>query len=159
MYALRGGMGRLGVFVVALACAPYVPPAFAASGARYCAGAAGRQAAAPVPRGLESSVAKAFGISVEMARDGAAVRCAGGKLMACWVGANLDCGKANIHRSLLGASAYCRSHPGSDFIPMVATGHDTIYHWRCIGRGAVAGAPKRAVDPHGYIVDNWKEIP
>jgi hypothetical protein len=79
--------------------------------------------------------------------------------MACWVGANLDCGRANVHRSLLGANAYCREHPGADSIPMVATGHDTIYDWHCEGHRAVAGKANRAVDAEGYIAENWREAP
>ncbi|HEY1944302.1 MAG TPA: hypothetical protein VGH40_19500 [Roseiarcus sp.] len=142
--------------LAALACAVFAPPAFAGDGAAYCAD--GRhQVASAVPAALQPNVAKAFGISVEMARDAATVRCVGGKLMACWVGANLDCGRANVHRSLLGANAYCREHPGSDSIPMVATGHDTIYDWRCDGRRAVAGKANRAVDASGYIAENWRE--
>ena len=142
--------------LVALACVAFTPPAFAGDGAAYCAN--GRhQVASAVPGALQPSVAKAFGISVEMARDAATVRCADGKLMACWVGANLDCGRANPHRSLLGANAYCREHPGSDSIPIVATGHDTIYDWRCDGRRAVAGKANRAVDAFGYIAENWRE--
>jgi hypothetical protein len=156
--AFAVGVSLAGVFIMTLACAASVRPAFAASGARYCAAGAGRQSAAPVPGQLQSIVAKAFGISVDMARDGAVVRCDGGRLKACWIGANLDCGQANLHRSLPGASAYCRDHPGSDFIPMVATGHDTIYNWRCAGRRAVAGKPNRLVDAHGYIAGNWREI-
>ncbi len=158
MRALSGGTGLAGVFVAALACAAAAWPAFAAGGVGYCAAGAGRQSAAPVPKELQSAVAKAFGISVDQARH-AKVRCAGGRLMACWVGANLDCGKANVHRRLVGASAWCRDHPGSESIPMVATGHDTIYDWRCEGRRAVAGKPNRALDARGYIVDNWKRLP
>jgi hypothetical protein len=64
-----------------------------------------------------------------------------------------------VHRSLLGANAYCREHPGSDSIPMAATGHDTIYDWRCEGHRAVAGKANRAVDAQGYVADNWREAP
>ena len=156
MRALLGFMALIGL--VALACAAFTPPAFAASGAVYCADG-GHRIASVVPAALQPNVAKAFGISVEMARDAATVRCVGGKLMACWVGANLDCGRANVHRSLLGANAYCREHPGSGSIPMVATGHGTIYDWRCDGRRAVAGKANRAVDAFGYIAENWREAP
>jgi hypothetical protein len=157
MRALAGGMALLGA--VALADAASVRPALAVSGAAYCAAGAGRQAAVPVPRELEPLVAKAFDISVDMARAAASVRCVGDKLMACWVGANLNCGKANASRSLPGASAYCRDHPGSAFIPMSATGHDTIYDWRCVGGRAVAGKTNLTVDALGYVADNWKEVP
>ncbi len=146
------------VGLVALACTAVAPPAFAGDSVAYCADGRHHVASA-VPVTLRPNVAKAFGISLEMAREEAVVRCVDGKLMACWVGANLDCGRANPHRSLLGANAYCRDHPGSDSIPMVATGHDTIYDWRCEGRRAVAGKANRAVDAAGYIADNWREAP
>ena len=152
---VRAGL-MAGFGLAVLVCAVFAPPAFAEDGAAYCAD--GRhQVASAVPAALQPNVAKAFGISVEMARDAATVRCVGGKLMACWVGANFDCGRANVHRSLLGANAYCREHPGSDSIPMVATGHDTIYDWRCDGGRAVAGKANRAVDAFGYIAENWRE--
>jgi hypothetical protein len=154
-----GGVGLLGLAGFALMCGASVGHAFAADGARYCATGVGRHIAVRVPKRLEQSVAAAFGISVDVARQGAFVRCANGKLMACFVGANLDCGKANTHRSLLGATAYCRDHPDADPIPMFATGHDTIYDWRCDGRHAVAGKTNRAVDALGYIAGNWKELP
>jgi hypothetical protein len=154
-----GSWGLPGALALAIGFVAPVPPAFAADGARACAsGAVGRVAVA-VPKRLEPLVAEAFGISADQARESAYVRCAGAKLMACWVGANLDCGKANLHRSLLGANAYCRDNPGSDSIPMAATGHDTIYDWRCEGKRAVAGKANRAVDAEGYIADNWRELP
>ncbi len=156
MRALSGFMVLTGL--VALACAAVAPPVHAEDRAAYCADGRHRVAAA-VPEALRPNVAKAFGISLEMARAAAVVRCVDGKLMACWVGANLDCGRANVRRSLLGANAYCREHPGSDSIPMVATGHDTIYDWRCDGRRAVAGKANRAVDAFGYIAENWRQAP
>lgn len=148
-----------GLLAVALICAASVQPGLAAGGARYCAAGTVGRIAMTVPKRLEPLVAEAFDITADQARESAYVRCAGAKLMACWVGANLDCGKANVHRSLLGANAYCRDNPGSDSIPMAATGHDTIYDWRCDGKRAVAGKANRAVDAEGYIADNWKELP
>ena len=133
-------------------------PASAASGAAFCASGAGPRAPVPVPKDLEAAVAKTFGLPVELVRRGAFVRCAGGRLLACAIGANLNCGKANTRRSLSGASEYCRANPGADFIPMFATGHDTIYAWRCAGRRAVAGKALVTVDAHGYDAGNWKEI-
>ena len=127
-----------------------------AHAANYCARAAGRGEAAPTPAVLAAEVGATFGISPSMAREAAMVRCVGTKLLACYIGANLNCGKADQRRSLAGASAYCRENPGSESIPMVATGHDTIYQWRCAGRRAVAGKAILAVDRQGYIVENWK---
>jgi hypothetical protein len=74
------------------------------------------------------------------------------------VGANLNCAKANTRRSLPGASEFCRANPDAAIIPMAATGHDTIYAWRCVGRRAVAAKTVVAVDPDGYDAGNWKEV-
>jgi hypothetical protein len=78
--------------------------------------------------------------------------------MACTVGANLDCDKADTRRALPGATAWCRDNPGATGIPMAATGRATIYEWSCKGRRAVAGKVAMPIDPQGYIADNWKEI-
>jgi hypothetical protein len=74
------------------------------------------------------------------------------------IGANLNCGKANARRSLPGASEFCSANPNADMIPMAATGHDTIYAWRCSGKRAVATNAVVAVDPEGYDAGNWKEV-
>ncbi len=111
-----------------------------------------------VPAQLTAAVARAFQIDEASTRDAAFVRCAGRKLMACYTGANLNCFKADKRRTLPGASAWCRDHPGSKGIPMAATGHDTIYDWSCEGSRAVAGEAVLAADQQGYIAANWKEI-
>jgi hypothetical protein len=111
-----------------------------------------------VPTDLIGAVATAFQIDNDAVRKAAFVRCAGPKLMGCYIGANLDCDKAETSRSLAGATAWCRGNPGSKIIPMSATGHDTIYEWSCKGRHAVAGKAMVTVDPQGYIADNWREI-
>jgi hypothetical protein len=140
---------------VAVGFAP-PPPAFAASA--YCLGGPGRQVAQKVPEALLAAVAKTFEIGPDEARAAAFVRCVGSRLMACWIGANLDCDKADTRRSLQGAADWCDQHPGADNVPMVATGHDTIYDWRCVGRRAVAGRILSPVDAQGYIADNWREL-
>jgi hypothetical protein len=114
---------------------------------------------AKVPVNLVSAVAKAFQIDDGAVRAAAYVRCVGPKLMGCYIGANLDCFKAETRRTLPGATAWCSANPGSQIIPMAATGHDTIYEWSCNGRHAVAGKAMATVDPQGYIAENWKEIP
>ena len=150
------GSGVLGVAFGVVAC---VSPqrAARAGGVAYCAGEASRQVAQKVPAALAPAVATALDISPDVA-GAAVVRCVGARLMACWVGANLDCGKADIRRALPGATAFCRQNPGADGVPMAATGHATIYDWRCVGPRAVAGKIIAPVDPQGYIADNWKEV-
>jgi hypothetical protein len=119
---------------------------------------AGPRSPVPVPKNLEADVAGTFGLTVDLVRGGAFVRCAGVRLLACVVGANLNCGKANKRRSLPGASEFCRANPDAQIIPMAATGHDTIYTWRCVGRRALAAKTVVAVDPDGYDAGNWKEV-
>jgi hypothetical protein len=113
---------------------------------------------AKVPAGLVAAVAAAFNIDKSEVPNTAFVRCAGATLIGCYVGANLDCDRANTRRVLPGATAWCRSNPDAANIPMVATGHDTVYEWSCKGKRAIAGRQVMQVDPHGYIADNWKVI-
>lgn len=110
-----------------------------------------------IPADLVQAVAKTFHIDDSAARNASFVRCAGSKLMGCYVGANLDCDTADTRRKLPGATAWCRTSPGSQIIPMSATGHDTIYEWTCKGGRAVTAKAVMHVDPRGYIVENWKE--
>ncbi|HTV27181.1 MAG TPA: hypothetical protein VMF32_05325 [Xanthobacteraceae bacterium] len=129
----------------------------AAAAPAYCPNPA-HSRPAKVPPSLVSAVAAAFNVDKGAAPNTAFVRCVGPKLLGCYVGANLDCDKANTRRVLPGATAWCRQNPGATNIPMVATGHDTIYEWSCSGTRAVAGRQVMKVDPQGYIADNWKEI-
>ena len=149
-----------GAIVAALAfgAPPSACPASAASGAAFCSSGAAPRAPVPVPRQLEAMVARAFDIPVDLVRDGGFVRCAGTRLLACVIGANLNCGKVNARRSLPGASEFCRANPDADVVPMAATGHDTVYDWRCVGGRAVATKTVVAVDRQGYDAGNWKEI-
>jgi hypothetical protein len=133
-------------------------PASAAVDLAICASGGGPRTPVPVPKDLRAAVASTFGLPVDVVRSGAFVRCAGDKLRACLVGANLNCGKVNTRRSLPGARAFCRANPGADNIPMFATGHDTVYAWRCVGQRAVATKTVVAVDPYGYDAANWKEV-
>jgi hypothetical protein len=128
-----------------------------ASADPYCPNPA-HTSPAKVPPDLVPAVAKTFAIDSTTVSNGAFVRCVGNKLMACAVGANLVCDKADQRRDLPGATAWCRDNPRSDSIPMVATGHATIYEWSCKRRRAVAGKIVVTVDPQGYIAENWKEV-
>jgi hypothetical protein len=149
--------GAVPVFTVLLACAMSVTTRQAYAAHAYCPNPAHARPA-KVPPDLVPAVAAAFHIDSNAVPNTAFVRCMGAKLMACYVGANLDCDKANTRRALPGATAWCRDNPGARNIPMFATGHDTIYEWSCEGRRAVAGKQVMKVDSRGYIADNWKEI-
>jgi len=123
------------------------------SGAPLCPGLFGVQ---PAPPALQARIAQAFGIAAEAARN-SVVRCDGARLLACAAGANLNCGFADMRRELPGATEYCKANAEADFIPMFATGHATIYNWRCSGGHATPGKVVVTVDPQGYDAGNWKE--
>lgn len=86
-------------------------------------------------------------------------RCVSGKVLACVYGANIPCGsKANTSRKpTVGIRDYCRQNPGSDFVPMVVTGHETSVSWAC--RGSVPYVTRSAaVDAQGYQKSFWKTV-
>lgn len=130
-------------------------------GAR-CAKIGNDDKAKPIPAALVAQARQIFGFSKEtpnaFIRNGTSYRCMGGKAWLCNVGANLVCGKANASKSLPGAAAFCKDNPGSDMIPMAATGHDTIYEWKCVGPNAQIVRQIVAVDPRGFIAENWKPL-
>lgn len=127
--------------------------------APYCPNPA-HQRPHKVPPQLVARVAKALHITnMKFVRGTTSVRCDGATLMACSIGANLICGKADTSRRNRGASAWCHDHPGDKIIPLSATGHATIYDWSCVGRRAVAGKALATVDRHGYIAGNWTKVP
>ncbi|MBG0810034.1 hypothetical protein IY145_11660 [Methylosinus sp. H3A] len=134
-------------------------PAAASAGpsAQLCAAGA-RSAPHEAPASLSPAIRRAFGLASDFPVGAAYYRCSGGRTLACVVGANLPCFKANKARSLPGATQYCRENPGSDFIPMVATGHDTIYEWKCVGKTARAGKQVAPLDGEGYFEENWKKV-
>jgi len=147
-----------GLLLIALSA---IGPAAAAPDARlsaeYCRSAANSQAMA-VPDALAPAVAKAFGLDEQAVRGASYYRCAGGRLLACAVGANLPCGKADVRRRLQGADEYCRQNSGSAFIPMAVTGHDTIFTWRCAGAVAAPGRPIERLDGQGFVARTWKRL-
>ena len=86
-------------------------------------------------------------------------RCADGAVLACLYGANIPCdAKADTSRTPTAAiSDYCRQNPGSDFVPMYVTGHETVISWACHGADpAVVSAG--AVDAQGYAKAFWEPV-
>lgn len=150
MRSLVLGAGFLAVLARA------APAQQAIAGEAYCPNPA-HAVPEKAPPHMAAAIARAFQIDEGAARN-AFVRCVGAKLMACAVGANLDCFKADTRRVLPGATAWCRDNPNADNIPMVATGHATIYAWSCQGDRAVAGKRLVAVDPQGFVANNWREV-
>ena len=154
----HGAKSAAGFVLAALIVAIVAPPQRSAAAETYCPNPA-HATPAKVPADLLAAVAKTFQIDPGAISDAAFVRCVGAKLIACYVGTNLDCDKADARRVLPGATAWCLQNPGATDIPMAATGHATIYQWSCKSRRAVAGKAMVAVDAQGYIAENWKAVP
>ena len=124
----------------------------------YCALAGNDDTLRRPPRALGAAIQRLFDIKGSYALATTYYRCAGGAVLLCNVGANLPCGKANTAKTLPAATQWCDTHPNSDFIPMVVTGHDTLYSWRCIGRAAHAGAMVGKLDARGFFAEYWKKL-
>lgn len=86
-------------------------------------------------------------------------RCMNGKVMVCFVGANLPCAKMNAKRKNAGADGFCRDNPAAESVPAFATGHDTIYAYRCRSGRAEVTATIRQLDRRGFARALWVELP
>ncbi|KRE11560.1 hypothetical protein ASE66_23760 [Bosea sp. Root483D1] len=86
-------------------------------------------------------------------------RCMNGKVMVCFVGANLPCTKMNAKRENTGAGMFCRDNSEAGSVPAYAIGHDSIHAYRCRdGKAEVTGIT-RQLDPRGFAKDLWIELP
>ncbi|TPI47630.1 hypothetical protein FJW05_11780 [Mesorhizobium sp. B2-9-1] len=86
-------------------------------------------------------------------------RCMNGKLLACFVGANLPCAKMNAARDNPGADEFCRTNPNDDVVPAFATGHDAVYAYKCVGGKAVITGQPWALDKRGFAEKLWAVVP
>ena len=115
----------------------------------------------PVPESLAIEVNAAFGTALPPASIPATTvyRCVAGQVMVCTAGANLPCGKADTSRTPgEGAVSWCKQNPQADFIPAYATGHDTIFAWRCKDGAALVEKQLLDVDAQGFIKQFWKPL-
>ncbi|MBO0733437.1 MAG: hypothetical protein J2P49_03810 [Methylocapsa sp.] len=115
----------------------------------------------PIPAVLVPQARRLFfdhGASSNYIKETTSFRCMNGKVWLCNLGANLNCGKADSRRTSAGAAVFCRQNPGSDVVPMAATGHDTIYEWKCVGNEARIFRQVETVDPRGFTTENWKKL-
>jgi hypothetical protein len=130
--------------------------------AAFCKRAGTDDTTRPIPQSLvpAANAALTTQMPAHVAMDTTVFRCTGGQVLVCTVGANLPCGKANTSQAPgYGVVQWCREHPDAEVVPAVATGHDTIYRWRCR-----ASAPKIVrqtlhVDPRGFVAEFWKTLP
>jgi hypothetical protein len=86
-------------------------------------------------------------------------RCMDGKVYACLVGANLPCGKLNTSRQNPGAEAFCRTDPDASFVPLAATGHDSVYSYRCRGAKPEVARTSYDLDQRGFAKSLWLPVP
>ncbi|MDE2580505.1 MAG: hypothetical protein KGL52_02625 [Rhodospirillales bacterium] len=93
----------------------------------------------------------------EVERNGV-IRCAGGAVLACLAGANLNCGKADTRRHNPGAGSWCRTHPNAAFVPLFAAGHASVFAWRCAGTTAMPGRLVQRVDRQGFAAAQWRVL-
>ncbi|ESW62713.1 hypothetical protein X772_36805 [Mesorhizobium sp. LSJC280B00] len=92
-------------------------------------------------------------------RAQAQYRCMDGKVMVCFVGANLPCTKMNAARDNPGADEFCRQNPNAKDVPAVATGHDTVYSYRCRNGQAEIADDLWELDERGFAKKLWAELP
>jgi hypothetical protein len=124
-----------------------------------CRGGVTDDTTRPIPPALVPAAVRLFGLEAmprEQVGRSTLYRCAEGRVLLCNLGANLPCDKANTSRDLPAATAWCAENPGSDFIPMYVTGHNTIYRWRCEGRRAITIGAPLDTDRQGFIAQFWK---
>ena len=87
-------------------------------------------------------------------------RCADGRVLACFYGANLPCGEKadSSRRPCQGLVAYCRENPGADVVPAYVTGRRTVYEWRCrAGTPAIVRQFER-IDEQGFAARYWHAV-
>lgn len=136
-------------------------PDMAALAQRPCRGAETDDTQRPIPESLVPAAVRLFGLEAmpaEQVRRSTVYRCVSGRVLVCNLGANLPCGKANTSRTLPAADAWCAEHPGSDFIPMYVTGHDTVFRWRCQGANAVTIGQLLDLDRRGFLSRFWQPV-
>lgn len=115
----------------------------------------------PLPKSLLSAAKAAFGGQLEgVGETGMAVwRCMGGRTFVCFPGGDRHCGRADSQpMATPEASAYCRSHPGSESVPTSATGRDTIFAWGCDGATVKNKGGVRSVDQRGFVREYWRPL-
>jgi hypothetical protein len=141
----------------------YISTAYGEDVQAYCAKVGNDDSVKTIPAGFVAQARKLFfqpssAVSDAEVRESTSFRCMSGKIWLCNYGANLVCGKAKVSRESTGATAFCKENPGSDSVPMAATGHDTIYSWKCAGNKARISRQTLTVDPRGFIAENWKRV-
>jgi hypothetical protein len=146
-------------FVVLLAISTWSAPlAHAETPSATCARVGTDDTPRPIPANLVPAINKMLG--TEMPDKMAVVfRCAKRRVLVCTTGANLPCGRAKTGRTPSpGAVDWCRDHSDAALIPAVATGHDTVFAWRCQGGTPQIDRRVLDVDTRGFVSQYWKML-
>ncbi len=140
----------------------FCTPASAQDMQAYCATVGNDDRVQPVPDALLPNARRMFDVPPDMAashvKATTSVRCMNGAVWLCNFGANLICGKADVSRKSPGADRFCKQDPDSIGVPMSATGHATVYDWKCVGREARIIGQIVQIDGRGFIAENWKQL-
>jgi hypothetical protein len=115
----------------------------------------------PIPMALKPFLSTALGLPVgrDFRPESYYWRCMNGMVLVCAIGANIPCGaKADLAKRNLGADKYCQDNPEATFVPAYATGHETLFAWRCSLGLAVPGKRIAKLDPRGYRIDIWHKV-
>ena len=113
-----------------------------------------------VIQGLMAASGASADTPVDVFSQGSIWRCMDGKVIGCFVGANLPCeSKANTNTEPTSEmNTFCEEDATAEYIPAAVTGHDTIYEWKCQDGKAVIGDQVFHVDSQGYISEIWYAI-
>jgi hypothetical protein len=119
----------------------------------------GPQVPESVAQGLQKAL-NAPDTPIDVLENGSIWRCMDGSVYACFVGANLPCeARANTDRTPTQEEIdYCQQNPGSDFIPAVVTGRETVYEWRCLNGAPDIVEQLTQPDAQGFLSDIWYKI-
>jgi hypothetical protein len=158
---IRSVIAGLALVVAAVAAMSPTPVRAQDAGAS-CARAAADDRVQPLPDALVGKARQVFEIPTATAdsdvRSATTYRCMKGAVWLCNTGANLVCDKADVSRKSPGAEQFCKDNPNSADIPMSATGHATVYNWKCVGKTARVAGKITDVDARGFIAANWKQL-
>jgi hypothetical protein len=127
---------------------------------KFCASIGSDDRVRPIPPGLVPESLRLFylrPVDPEQVQRSTVYRCMDSAVWLCNYGANLVCAKADVSRVSRGAQRYCRENPGSEVVPMAATGHATIYSWECVGDKPRIKSSVM-LDRRGFIANQWKRL-
>ncbi len=157
---IRSVVGFGAILSLASTFSAFTQEAPAQDPTKTCASVGTDDRVRPIPPALAPQALRLFylaPVDTQQVLRSTVYRCMDGAAWLCNYGANLICAKANVSRVSRGAQSYCRENPGSEVVPMAATGHATIYSWECIGNKPRIKSSV-TVDNRGFIANQWKRL-